>query len=624
MVSVAALIAAMSGPTNERRQRRTRRIIKGFVFLFFSLAGLGFTALGAYLVWSEWHADQSSLAPLFADAMPFALWAWGMESLAVIALAARSRSTEASRPIVAVFRDLLARNDDRVTPLARFQPLRDASSSATNLPLTIRPIRYATEIRYPAIAGVFAAFVTVGLSASICATTTWPTSAVTRLPQQLYQLPFVLVALVAVVLTFAYLRARFGTRRRGPKLVLTERGILAGSGRRKHQLAWDQIRSVAQIIVGPPTATVTIPDFAPTLGANLTIYLADDGVAPLQWSLTNTASEAEVKASETLLRQIVTRTGLTLRDGTALATELSQYASPQARVIRDQRTRIGAGAEIAQAIRAVLPPLAAPVPKPSRLKIATITAIVLVLGLANAVFLVGALRLEHIRDRFNASYLATLRSPGPIYATDFSANDGNWPARTASDTDFRTYGFDGGAYHLTGSKSDQFIDALFPLKFGDVAVEVTVAQRAGITPIASLAYPAGAGLVAHASGENATMLAFYIATDGHWTLQRYAHVDEHASDNWHDLDGGSSSAIRNGLGAENTLLLIQRQRHISLYINGTRVVDDDFADAYYGDVPEFGYAGVYSDQSGVDVAFTRFALYRLPEPPDFWTALRTG
>ncbi|HEV2238516.1 MAG TPA: hypothetical protein VGR57_17795, partial [Ktedonobacterales bacterium] len=79
-----------------------------------------------------------------------------------------------------------------------------------------------------------------------------------------------------------------------------------------------------------------------------------------------------------------------------------------------------------------------------------------------------------------------------------------------------------------------------------------------------------------------------------------------------------------GLGAENTLLAIQRQRHFTLYVNGAQVLDGDFPSGYEPNLSTMGYAGVYSDQSGIDVAFTHFALYNLPTPPDFWTALRTG
>jgi hypothetical protein len=131
----------------------------------------------------------------------------------------------------------------------------------------------------------------------------------------------------------------------------------------------------------------------------------------------------------------------------------------------------------------------------------------------------------------------------------------------------------------------------------------------------------GAGVMFHTDRQNEHFIEFNIDTDGHWSLAYYKHVDDHASDNWNYLNEGFSSAIRKGLGAQNTILYVQRGRHITVYVNGQQVDSDDFTSTYYGDLPMEGFPGIYSDQAAMDTAFTDFLVYRLPAPPDFWTAL---
>lgn len=60
-------------------------------------------------------------------------------------------------------------------------------------------------------------------------------------------------------------------------------------------------------------------------------------------------------------------------------------------------------------------------------------------------------------------------------------------------------------------------------------------------------------------------------------------------------------------------------------MNNQQVNDtNEFSSDYYDEVPMYGSAGLYSDQSAMDMAFTHLSLYRLPTPPDFWTAIKDG
>jgi hypothetical protein len=82
-------------------------------------------------------------------------------------------------------------------------------------------------------------------------------------------------------------------------------------------------------------STTTVAD-----AGQRTTYGLDAPDAPLVWTLTASARDAEVAASETLLPLIVTRTGKPLRDLSAMAAELAQSGGNAARLLA---TRVPAG-----------------------------------------------------------------------------------------------------------------------------------------------------------------------------------------------------------------------------------------------------------------------------------------
>ncbi|HEV2238909.1 MAG TPA: hypothetical protein VGR57_19780, partial [Ktedonobacterales bacterium] len=450
MITAMGLVAALGGPANERRARRASRIIRAAVFVFLWLAGLGFTALAADLIWSAWHANGAPPDSVFTAVVWYALAAWLAESLALLALAARDRSPEAARPFVVALRDLLGRHDDQLTPLARFQPAPDAALAAPPLPLTLRPVRFVATRAHPALTSVFWAFFVIGASASVCAVTTWPSSAATGYPWLVLAALIGFVALGTLIALLAYVRSRIGPRRRGPKVVLDDRGIHAGGGRGAFTLEWGQLRGLWQVAIVLLSPAVTTPDFTPALDANMIVYLADDGTAPLQWWLKSTASAAEVQASEALLRQIVARSGHPLRDATSLVYELVRSSAPRSRAMLGQLVRVGGTGVIGRAVHEALPQPPAE-RKLSPLTITAIGVIAALLAVANAALPLGELRLEHAHDRFTTNALATIRASRPIYATDFHDNGGIWRDYPSTDANFQSYRFAGGAYHLTGT-----------------------------------------------------------------------------------------------------------------------------------------------------------------------------
>jgi hypothetical protein len=625
MATVAAFIGALDACRDEMRLQVLNRIAKLFGFVILASLGLCVTAANSYFLWFAWQsadatASDASNSDLIVISGLLAFMALVAEAGAISILLVRTRPTQRNQDIADALRQLIARNDDTLTPIAKLQPTPLTPTGLSVDPITVRPIRRTPSSVATTWTAIIVVIGMVLIAMFLCGFLPLIFNS-GLMPTGFGDTFWFLLLPVGLPVLLLLLRFGIALSRRnsgGSAVILDDQGLHYRRERQDHLIDWSQIRSLAQIIVDP-LRNITSTTSSNTAGAiGSMTYLIDSGSDLFVWSVASQARDDAFQAAETLLQHVVTRTGLPLRDATDLANEIAQFGVVNASRILLQRTRIDTRESHALTILDALKPLA-PARKPSKLKIALIASAIALLAIANGILPLAGFRLWRAMSEYQANFVSNMRARGQIYAIDFATNDGEWPEARASTDDYRNYVFTGGAYHLSGTKADMFIDA-WPTEswLADGAVEATVSQLDQSPVVPHADQTGGAGVIFHASSNSDRLIMFVVNTDGHWRLDYYVYVDDHSSDNWHYLDEGYSPAVHKGLGAQNTILYIQHDRHITVYVNGQQVTSDTYSADYYSDLPMDGLAGIYSDQSAMDMAFTHFADYALPPPPDFW------
>lgn len=549
MISVAALVSALDGFREEKRLQNANRIGKAVGFILFWVFGLLMTAGNCYFIWAQWQSAGDSVGGTLMFTALLALGAFFFEAMALIFLLVPSRPPQRNREIATALRRLIARNDDGLTPMANLQPRKAPPNEVTGHAITLQPIRATANTVASTWAIILVSLVMLPLLlicilaplsslmfssggrtifSSFITPTLWPL------------LSFAIFALVIPLRIWTALN-----RRRGgvTRVFLDDQGIHYRKRRQDNLIAWSQIRSLAQIVVNPLAGLVATTSAAPPVGTGNTTYLIDSGTDLFVWSIAGNAKDDEFQAAETLLQHIATRTGLPLLDATGLATEIAQYGSSNASRMLMQRTRLDATESHSLVIVDALTPVA-PAPKPSTLKLALIASVIAVLAVANGILPLAQFRLDHASSVYQANFISTMHATSRFYTTDLATNDGLWLEARASGKDVRSYFFQGGAYHLSGTQSECFVDSWPANAVGDMtdgAVEVTVSQSEQIPAIPHQDATGGAGVLFHIVSDGNRFIAFIMSTDLHWSLYHYRYVDEHADDNWPYLDGGFSA-----------------------------------------------------------------------------------
>jgi hypothetical protein len=160
------------------------------------------------------------------------------------------------------------------------------------------------------------------------------------------------------------------------------------------------------------------------------------------------------------------------------------------------------------------------------------------------------------------------------------------------------YYFAYNGYHLKGQNPDRLMFAYGSPTYGDVAVEVTAAQR-------GTAENDGVGILARVTESQDDRIAFVVMPSGDWWIARFHYTTGNPEDDWTFLYDGYSSAIHTGDGAQNQLLMILRGAVYYCFVNGRYL--GSFHD--YGPTLNAGHYGVFTD----------FAVYPAPSTDIFPT-----
>ncbi|HEV2238908.1 MAG TPA: hypothetical protein VGR57_19775, partial [Ktedonobacterales bacterium] len=569
---------------------------------------------------TSWATDQS-LADYggSAFAVVAAAIAWGCQVMALIIVALPRQVTTQQQALGDTLRALIARRDEALTPSVVLQPRRMAPIQPGSV----------TELRpFQELPSRQSAIWAMALLAMFFGTTIIGASAITTIDHNVASDAVLIQALgiagsliLGGILLWQTLRSTRGTHTR---LALDDEGIhfhqRRVSGERR--IAWGEIKTVTQIVSAPLINRFAENALEGRVQPGSTTYYIDDGTRVFAWYVANAANEKEYRASEDLLRYVVARTGLPLRDATGLASDLRALSLPRARALLTERTPTDPANPLLAALRDAVGQLP-PARRAAPAKITAVSVLLVALAVPNLALPVAAQRLDQAQSRFDANYYATVRASRPIYATNFAYNDGSWPESMPKVTEDTAYLFAGGAYHLAGTRAGRTAISMYWAKLKDGAVEVTVSQREQSPPLGFTGED-GAGVLFHANGLNVdytSFLVFLVESDGHWAMWRYSYVSGVSSKSWNELDAGYSAAINKGYGTRNTIFYLQRGRQITVRVNGKQVMDDTFPESEYPSFPIEGYAGLYSNESALDTAFTEFTLYHLPSPPTFWSAL---
>jgi hypothetical protein len=314
--------------------------------------------------------------------------------------------------------------------------------------------------------------------------------------------------------------------------------------------------------------------------------------------LVSASKAREYDESDLLSRWIVTQSGQPLRDFTSIAAEVAQARNNPARL----RT-LGLPDEAIAAL--------AGVKRYVRRTLWTIVPIVLILALfIGGSFFVSA-RLQDYQQGYFAGLVGKLHAETPLFSDPMSTDDGQWVVEKPSAADNQSsYAFVDGAYQMSG-QSGQFVAAFAALVYGDAAVEVTARQVGAARDDTTQ----GVGLVLRSNG-GTNMVVFYVSTvDGSWTLDHYLYNAQQPDTSLAYVDEGNSSAIQQGAGATNRLLVLARGQTYLLYINDRFITA--YTDRYHDthDLPVAGPAGVYVSDGAITGYFTDFAVYPVQAPP---------
>jgi len=252
-----------------------------------------------------------------------------------------------------------------------------------------------------------------------------------------------------------------------------------------------------------------------------------------------------------------------------------------------------------------LPP-APPKPRSLAFKVTIITLIVLAVLAPFALIFGAVYGIPAYRAWYQNELIRRVHAQQPLVEDDLSAYTGNWPFGGVFD-DGRSYFYSDGAYHMKGVRDNRSILAPGTRLFDDAAVEATVAQKGSSTRYD------GVGLLLRLTDDGREFVIFDVRQNGEWCLSRYHYVNDENISDWTTIADGQSSAIHQGDGAENRLLVTMRGASYFCFVNG------HYLGPYRDTGPELrgGRMGLYMNVSSVEGVFTNYVVYPAPSTDIF-------
>ncbi len=610
----------------EQMARLPRRIlIAGVLGIFCCWAFLfAFLALIILRAWSNLSLDgpPSVNDSLLLWALSSGLALWGLLSVAglIPSCPTRAKATQ--------LREAVLRGDETVAPPVLDQPAALDGEELLLIPQSIRHLRRASghalatlTLIVVLVCVVFGVALLIfffgvnGLLASILADSS-NFSLVGLLP---FIQPFFLVERVLfeplILEGFAVLRGLsfqsvsvddWSIRWRKP-----------GSRQREGMMPWHDV--CAFVVVRETAKSNKIGKAA---SKSTYMLLAQD--TTFAWEVWPRARAAVHAANDQLIRIIVARTKLPLRDLTAATQKAKESAT--AEEIRDTMESLRSldtlsAAEKRKAMRAMVTRKDFALPKEyidqvvprggirGRTYWINALLIVVLMGIA-----LGGIRqfqqeVAQYRNNYYAGLPARIYSSHPLSDDPLTVDDNQWPVGGPTKSDSERWFFADGSYHITGGPAGDIMWAWPDLPAsnatGDVAVAVTAMQHGS-------SENDGVGLLLRGSDyPRDSEVVFYVSpTQGNWSLFQYTDTSDNPDDNWTFLAGDDSSAIHTGPEATNRLLVVIHGSKYLCYINGLLVGTE-------GDegLPQTGHMGVYLNDNSTEGIFNDFTIYAVPEPP---------
>lgn len=401
--------------------------------------------------------------------------------------------------------------------------------------------------------------------------------------------------------------SRWRARHQEHPITVDDSGITwytRGSRQAKH-IAWSEAQAFLRSAVMPISASAagTTP--------SLNNYLLVSAQEIFTWTVPLNPSVAVLLDSDRLTRIIVTRTGLPLRDVTLFANELGTMGKNLVPLVEARGLTRGVPPEVLQEA------LTQQKKSPNPLRV---IGVLLLLCLILVPFAVGG-GLQYENTNYYAAINHVVTNETPTYHDPLNQDDGNWSVTPISPQNTAGSAYVNGAYELHGTQPNQTEQIVQPYQtFGSAAYAVTAVETGTVPDNES----DGIGLIVHANADQSDFLVFYVQYSGAWDLYHYHEYGPNDPDNWEYIDDGTSSAIHQGPGAANRLMIVTYPDTVALYANGQflyHYVPFDYR-PIHADFGRSGSAGVFLNSQTMTGDFTDFTVSPAP-PTDFWSVVQT-
>jgi hypothetical protein len=551
--------------------------------VLFVICGIVFYAMAILGLWLAWDALSwgifYGLLGGFVVFLPLILL--------IVLLSTLQSAAPFSHPLLG---EILAAKDDRLMPPVVLQPLPSQMSVATEAfgpfdSSPLRPKRLVRQIRVLSVA-MLPMLLIIFISAML----------IFVLPSFQLLLSIILITLATLLIPMIVVVIVWAVRQSAGQLQVTtdSNGITWRDGAQgpAQQMAWSQARALLRVATtsSSSSTTSTITNYV-LLGTDATLVWSDQAWPRKKNGLAGT---------EQLLSVIVAHTSLPLREATQFANMLAGAGKDTQRLLDHYGLTKRLTPDLMQDLHA------STMPPSRRWGILVSIAAVLWISVPLGAGIWG--------QSYNATYFASVpqrvAAEQPLYSSTLAYDDGRWPVVPNSTT------FTNGVYEMHNpANTSQQVALLSDARFGDAAYQVTVTES-GAVPDG--AYD-GIGLALHANANASSYIAFYVKYDGEWELDDNSPTQLYGGFVTSDF----SSAIHQGPGATNQLLVIIHNQSAYFYVNNQFV-------ATYGpesfdtvDLSQTGAAGVYLNSAAMTGDFTDFRV--APDPPiDFWEMIENA
>lgn len=572
------------------------------------LAVIGVTAYSSWQIWLAWQTGYEPYWQQAWTAVPvvfFLAIAYLMSSLMgrfLLGLRAFIRLFRAQNERV---RQAAITGNDRLAPLAAEQPEPLPSSEWPLSPAIFGPFEPQRQkaVRRSLVTGGATFLVAGGMIALIIVIGgILPTTGDGLFGGMIKALAVIWLGLIALfgLVSLAGLIVLLWGRVRSSRQDLPERFVVddwslrqdGGGNRRAGQpLAWHDIRAFYKaddllrlngslVSEGPPQRTT---------------YTVEAGERRLQWSIGNTSTPAQRAESDWLVRLVVTRTRLPLRD-------LSAAVSSQALAMMDliatfdrpfsgKRFTVQSSPDSA----ASHPSIRSLGTRQSRwLSASRIAAFALALLLLGAGALVQTIQTFEYEDLLHQHITREI----PYYAIDFRQDDGRWPERPVTSTS-GSFAFSKDGYYMTGAPDGQPMEALLTDTYSDATIELT----AGLT---GMAPPSDYGVALRESDDGTAKVVFSVSSSGGWALTSYQADTSGVAQPTVLMRNDHSDAVEKGQNANNFMTVIARGSDYLCFVR------DHIVGIYHdlsGQTPRQGHSGIWLGNSRAVGIYYYFTIY---------------